>query len=82
MLTIQLIEQETDRVVRGLEKKHFKGAREAIEQVLAVNKQRREAQQQSDQIKQKIKQISSQVGALMKAGNKEDRKSTRLNSSH
>lgn len=72
MLTIQLIEQETDRVVRGLEKKHFKGAREAIEQVLAVNKQRREAQQQSDQIKQKIKQISSQVGALMKAGNKEE----------
>ena len=31
MLTLKLISEETERVVRGLEKKHFKGAREAIE---------------------------------------------------
>ena len=27
MLTLKLITEETDRVIRGLEKKHFKGAR-------------------------------------------------------
>ena len=72
MLTLKLITEETERVVRGLEKKHFKGAREAIEQVLAVDKRRREAQQQSDKIKQEVKELSSQVGALMKQGKREE----------
>ena len=44
MLTLKLISEETERVIKGLEKKHFKGAREAIDQVLAVDKKRREAQ--------------------------------------
>ena len=41
MLTLKLITEETERVIRGLEKKHFKGAKEAIDKVLAVDKQRR-----------------------------------------
>ena len=48
MLTIKLISEETERVIKGLEKKHFKGAREAVENVLAVDRRRREAQQKSD----------------------------------
>ena len=48
MLTLKLITEETDRVIRGLEKKHFKGAKEAIDEVLAVDKRRREAQQKLD----------------------------------
>lgn len=31
MLTLKLISEETERVIKGLEKKHFQGAREAIE---------------------------------------------------
>ena len=38
MLTLKLITEETDRVIRGLEKKHFKNAKEAIDEVLAVDK--------------------------------------------
>ena len=72
MLTLKLITEETDRVIKGLEKKHFQGAREAIDQVLALDKKRREAQQQSDKIKQEGKEISSQVGALMKQGKREE----------
>ena len=72
MLTLKLITEETERVIRGLEKKHFMGAKEAIDKVLAVDKQRREAQQQADKTKQEIKQYSSQIGALMKQGNKEE----------
>ena len=30
MLTLKLISEETERVIRGLNKKHFKGAEEAI----------------------------------------------------
>lgn len=70
MLTLKLITEETERVVRGLEKKRFKGAREAIDNVLEIDKQRREAQQKADKAKQEIKQLSAQIGTLMKAGDK------------
>ena len=72
MLTIKLISEETERVIKGLEKKHFKGAREAVENVLAVDKRRREAQQKSDKNKQEIKQLSSKIGSLMKEGKKDE----------
>ena len=48
MLTLNLIKEETDRVVRGLEKKHFKGAKEAINKVLETDKKRRQTQQTLD----------------------------------
>ncbi len=70
MLTLKLINEETERVIKGLEKKHFKGAREAVENVLGIDKQRREAQQKADKAKQEIKQLSAQIGSLMKEGNK------------
>lgn len=68
MLTLKLISEETERVIRGLEKKQFKGAREAIENVLTIDKHRREAQQQLDKTKQEVKLLSSQIGGLMKQG--------------
>ena len=48
MLTLKLISEETERVIRGLNKKHFKGAEEAINEVLAIDKRRRETQQELD----------------------------------
>ena len=72
MLTLKLITEETERVLRGLEKKHFKGAQEAIDNVLAIDKRRRETQQQSDKIKQESKQLAAQIGRLMKQGKKDE----------
>lgn len=72
MLTLKLINEETDRVIKGLEKKHFQGAREAIEKVLELDKVRRESQQQVDAIKQQQNQMSKQIGGLMKEGKKEE----------
>ena len=71
MLTLKLISEETERVIRGLEKKQFTGAREAIENVLAVDKRRRETQRELDQTKQQAKQLAAQIGALMKQGKRE-----------
>ena len=48
MLTIKLITENTDAVIRGLEKKHFKGAKESIDKVLELNDKRRIAQNQLD----------------------------------
>ncbi|MBO5001618.1 MAG: serine--tRNA ligase [Prevotella sp.] len=72
MLTIKLISEETERVIKGLEKKHFSGAREAIENVMAIDKRRREAQQKSDKNKQDAKILAAQIGALMKQGKKDE----------
>ena len=70
MLTLKLISEETERVVKGLEKKHFQGAREAVEKVLEYNEIRRTAQQKLDANKQQQNQLSKQIGGLMKDGNK------------
>ena len=78
MLTLKLISEETERVIRGLEKKQFKGAREAIENVLAVDKRRRETQRELDQTKQQAKQLAAQIGALMKQGKREEAEQVKL----
>ena len=72
MLTLKLITENTERVIKGLEKKHFQNARQAIEQVLATDKQRREAQQQLDNNKMESNQLSKQIGALMKEGKRSE----------
>lgn len=71
MLTLRLINEETDRVIRGVEKKHFKGAKEAIEKVQEVDRLRRETQQKLDKTKQDAKLLAAQIGQLMKQGDKE-----------
>ena len=72
MLTLKLISEETERVVKGLEKKHFPNAREAVEKVLEYDKLRREAQQKLDSNKQQQNQLSKQIGGLMKQGKKDE----------
>ena len=68
MLTLKLISEETERVIKGLEKKHFKGAKDAVEKVLETDKRRREAQQKLDKNKQEANSMSRQIGMLMKNG--------------
>ena len=68
MLTLKLINEETQRVIRGLEKKHFQGAAEAIAAVQATDKKRREAQQQLDNLLAESKKKAAEIGALMKQG--------------
>ena len=66
MLTLKLISEETERVIKGLEKKHFNGAREAIDNVLALDKERRATQQQLDKTLQEGKKMAARIGQLMK----------------
>ena len=68
MLTLKLISEETEHVIKGLEKKHFNGAREAIENVLALDKTRRATQQQLDKNLQEGKKMAARIGQLMKEG--------------
>ena len=72
MLTLKLISDETERVVKGLEKKHFPNAREAVEKVLEYDRLRRESQQQLDSNKQRQNQLSREIGGLMKDGKRDE----------
>lgn len=68
MLTIKQITDDKEAVIRGLEKKHFAGAREAIDAVLEADGRRKAAQAQLDNLLAEAKTISKQIGALMKEG--------------
>ena len=71
MLTLKLINEQTERVIRGLEKKHFDGAREAINEVMTIDKTRREAQTALDRNLSEAKKLAAEIGGLMKQGKKD-----------
>ena len=72
MLTLKLITEEKDRVVSGLKKKNFKEAEEAINQVIDIDKKRREAQQKLDANLSEAKKMAAKIGSLMKEGKKDE----------
>lgn len=72
MLTLKVITEETDRVIRGLEKKHFKNAKESIAKVIELNDKRRSTQNQLDKNLSEVNSLSKSIGMLMKEGKKEE----------
>lgn len=78
MLTIKLISEQTEQVIKGLEKKHFNGAREAVEKVLELDKKRRNAQNQLDKNLNDAKKMAAAIGGLMKEGKKDEAEQVKL----
>lgn len=72
MLTIKQLQTDTEDVVRRLEKKHFQGARAAVEAVLSADARRKEAQSALDQGLAEIKTLSREIGSLMKEGRRDE----------
>ena len=72
MLTIKQITDNTDAVIRGLEKKHFKNAQETIGQVLETNDKRRNTQTILDKNLSEVNSLSKSIGLLMKEGKKDE----------
>lgn len=72
MLTIKQITDDKEGVIKGLEKKHFAGAREAIDAVLCQNDLRRETQGKLDTLLQAMNAKSKEIGALMREGKREE----------
>ena len=72
MLTLKQIYDDKARVIAGLEKKHFAGAAEAIEEVLRLDGERKAAQQQKDAAAAEMNKISKSIGALMAQGKREE----------
>ena len=70
MLTIKRIKEQTEDVLRLLQKKHFE-AREYITEVLDLDELRRRTQQELDASLAQQNAIAKEIGALMKQGLKD-----------
>ncbi|MBX9851999.1 MAG: serine--tRNA ligase [Cytophagaceae bacterium] len=75
MLQVLYIRENKSAVIDGLKKKHFKGAEEHIEQILATDAKRRETQKELDGVLAETNQKAKDIGNLMKAGNKNEAES-------
>ena len=69
MLTLQQIKENPDDIVRRLGIKGFDG-RKAIDDVLALDAERRSLQQRNDTEAAELNNLAAQIGAKMKAGQK------------
>ena len=71
MLTLQLINQDPEDVIRRLAIKQFDG-REPIMRIVELDKQRRTLQKQRDDNAAVLNKMAAQIGALMKQGNRDE----------
>ena len=71
MLTLQLINENPEEVIKRLAVKQFDG-REPIMRVVELDKQRKQMQKQRDDNAAELNKMAAQIGALMKQGKKEE----------
>lgn len=72
MLTLKQITENTEDIIRGLEKKHFKDAKAIIEQVIVLNNKRKASQTQLDKNLAEVNATSKSIGLLMREGKKDE----------
>ncbi|GAB3952623.1 serine--tRNA ligase [Spirosoma harenae] len=71
MLQLPFIRENKETVLTGLRKRHFANAEAVIEQVISLDQQRRDTQRELDDVLAQSNAKAGQIGALMKAGDKE-----------
>jgi len=72
MLQVSFIRENKAAVIKGLEKKRLADASAKVEEVLAVDEERRSSQLERDQSLAEANKVSKEIGALMKQGKKEE----------
>lgn len=77
MLTLQTIKADPQFVIDRLAVKGFDG-KKVINDILDIDAKRRRLQQQCDSDAAELKKLASSIGALMKAGNKEEAEQAKL----
>jgi seryl-tRNA synthetase len=79
MLQLIYIKDNKLKVLTGLKKKKFKGAEETIEKVLSLDDDRRQTQQQLDNLLAEANNTARQIGQLMKEGKKAEAEEAKAN---
>ncbi|GAB4001320.1 serine--tRNA ligase [Spirosoma daeguense] len=70
MLQLAFIRENKETVLAGLQKRHFADAPAVVEQLLTLDQQRRDTQRELDDTLAQSNAKASQIGALMKSGDK------------
>lgn len=76
MLTLQQIKENPEKIIERLAVKGFDG-REAINQVVELDAQRRQLQLRNDNQAAELNKLASQIGRLMKEGKKDEAEETK-----
>lgn len=72
MLQLNFIRENRELTIEGLERKYFKGAIEAVDTILGLDKQRRDTQSELDATLAQSNTLAKQIGQLMKEGRKDE----------
>lgn len=72
MLLVSQIIAEKDRFIAGLQKRGIQDAATLLDEVLGLDQKRKETQQELDKNLSEANSISKQIGALMKAGKRDE----------
>lgn len=67
MLTLKFIEENRDFVIERLGVKHFKNV-EIVDQIIDLNKKRKQQQNQNDSLQAELNKIAKEIGLMFKEG--------------
>lgn len=81
MLQLNFIRENREITIAGLERKYFKGATEAVDKLLGLDKQRRDTQSELDATLSQSNTLAKQIGQLMKEGKKEEAEAAKAQTS-
>ncbi|MDX5420494.1 MAG: serine--tRNA ligase [Hymenobacteraceae bacterium] len=71
MLQLNVLREQTDLVVAGLNKKNYKNAAQEVAALVELDQQRRQVQSTHDELQARANTISKEIGILMKNGDRE-----------
>jgi seryl-tRNA synthetase len=72
MLQVQVIRENKEKIIAGLEKKHFANAAQTVAEIIAVDDTRKNTQTQLDSLLAEANKLSKSIGELMKQGKREE----------
>lgn len=76
MLTLKTIQEHPEEVIRKLQIKQF-DATGLVEQILSLDRERRELQAGTDQMQSELNRLSKSIGGYMRNGEKEEAEKAR-----
>lgn len=72
MLQVNVIREQREKIIEGLRKRGLQSIDKTIDQVLALDQQRKETQRKQDDLLAESNGLAKEIGNLMKSGNKEE----------
>jgi seryl-tRNA synthetase len=78
MLQLIQFRETKEEVIKGLKKRNFKDAEAQVERVIELDSVRRETQKKRDEVLAASNALAKDIGAFMKAGNKEEAEQLKL----